>query len=337
MTEYTLAQLAERFGLPLIGNGDTVITGVGSLERAQPGQLGFVMHARYAAQLASTRASAVILPPALAPGHDGNGLLADNPHAAFARIAALFEPKPAMPAGIHATAVVEDGAVVDPGASVGPFCTVAAGSRIEAGAVLGGHCVIGPDCVIGAGTHLVARVVLVRNVILGKRVTVHPGAVLGGDGFGLAFDQGAWLKVPHLGGVLIGDDCEIGANTTIDRGALDDTVLEHDVRLDNLIQIAHNVYIGAHTAMAGCVGVAGSARIGRHCLVAGAAGIAGHIEICDHVTITAMSMVSHSIHQPGQYSSGMPVQESRRWRRTVARLRRLDSPRRSADHKDEDA
>ncbi|MFA7542311.1 MAG: UDP-3-O-(3-hydroxymyristoyl)glucosamine N-acyltransferase, partial [Lysobacterales bacterium] len=140
-----------------------------------------------------------------------------------------------------------------------------------------------------------------------------------------------------LGGVLIGDDCEIGANTTIDRGALDDTVLEHDVRLDNLIQIAHNVYIGAHTAMAGCVGVAGSARIGRHCLVAGAAGIAGHIEICDHVTITAMSMVSHSIHQPGQYSSGMPVQESRRWRRTVARLRRLDSPRRSADHKDEDA
>lgn len=337
MTDYTLAQLAERFGLPLLGDGDTPISGVGSLERAQPGQLGFVMHARYAPQLAGTRASAVIMPPALATDHVGNGLVADNPHAAFARIAALFDRQPAATPGIHASAVIEDGAQVDPGAAIGPFCTVAAGSRVGAGAVLGPHCVIGPDCVIGNQSRLVARVVLVRNVRMGRRVTVHPGAILGGDGFGLAFDQGSWVKVPHLGGVVIGDDCEIGANTTIDRGALDDTVLEHDVRLDNLIQIAHNVYIGAHTAMAGCVGVAGSAKIGRHCLVAGAAGIAGHIEICDHVTITAMSMVSHSIHQPGQYSSGMPVQESRRWRRTVARLRRLDTPRRSAAPKDEDA
>jgi UDP-3-O-[3-hydroxymyristoyl] glucosamine N-acyltransferase len=183
---------------------------------------------------------------------------------------------------------------------------------------------------VGAGSELVARVTLVTRVRLGQRVRVHPGAVLGADGFGLALERPPegephWIKVPQLGGVVIGDDCEIGANTTIDRGALDDTELEHDVRLDNQIQIGHNVTIGAHTAMAGCVAVAGSARIGRYCLIGGGAGVVGHIRIGDQVTVTAMSLVTHSLDGPGQFSSGTPIQENRAWRRNAARFKQLDA------------
>jgi len=202
---------------------------------------------------------------------------------------------------------------------------VGARSRVAAGAVIGPGCVVGEDCCIGAGSLLVARVTLVARVRLGARVRIHPGAVLGADGFGLAMDAGRWIKVPQLGGVVIGDDCEIGANTTIDRGAIEDTVLEEDVRLDNQIQVGHNVRIGAHTAMAGCAAVAGSAKIGRYCLIGGGVGITGHLEICDRVTVTAMSLVTQSIAQPGEYSSGMPVQDSRSWRRNGARFRQLDA------------
>ena len=183
---------------------------------------------------------------------------------------------------------------------------------------------IGEDCIVGAGSELIARVTLVARVRIGQRVRIHPGAVLGAEGFGLAMDQGHWIKVPQLGGVLVGDDCEIGANTTIDRGAIEDTVLEQDVRLDNQIQIGHNVRIGAHTAMAGCVAVAGSAKIGRYCLIGGAAGIVGHVDICDRVMVTAMSLVTHSIQEPGEYSSGTPIQPSRDWRRNAARFKHLD-------------
>jgi UDP-3-O-[3-hydroxymyristoyl] glucosamine N-acyltransferase len=178
--------------------------------------------------------------------------------------------------------------------------------------------------VVGAGSELVARVTLVTRVRLGQRVRIHPGAVLGADGFGLAMDAGRWIKVPQLGGVVVGDDCEIGANTAIDRGAIEDTVLEEDVRLDNLIQIGHNVRIGAHTAMAGCVAVAGSARIGRYCLIGGGAGITGHLEICDRVVITAMSLVTRSIREPGEYSSGTGLMDNRSWRKNAARFRQLD-------------
>jgi UDP-3-O-[3-hydroxymyristoyl] glucosamine N-acyltransferase len=184
--------------------------------------------------------------------------------------------------------------------------------------------VIGDDCQVGAGSELVARVTLVTRVRLGERVRVHPGAVLGAEGFGLAMDEGHWIKVPQLGGVAIGDDCEIGANTTIDRGAIDDTVLEEDVRLDNQIQIGHNVRIGAHTAMAGCVAIAGSTRIGRYCLIGGGVGMVGHIDICDKVLVTARSLVTHSITEPGEYSSGTPIQPSREWRRNAARFKHLD-------------
>jgi UDP-3-O-[3-hydroxymyristoyl] glucosamine N-acyltransferase len=251
-------------------------------------------------------------------------LVAKSPYTAFAKIAALFEPAAAPVPGIHAAAVVDPTAAVEAGAQVGPFCSIGARSRIAAGAVLGPGCVVGEDCVVGPGSVLVARVTLVARVRLGARVRVHPGAVLGADGFGLAMDAGQWIKVPQLGGVVVGDDCEIGANTCIDRGAIEDTVLAEDVRLDNLIQVGHNVRIGAHTAVAGCTAIAGSARIGRYCLIGGAVGITGHLEVCDRVTITAMSLVTQSITEPGEYSSGMPVQESRLWRRNGARFRQLD-------------
>lgn len=251
-------------------------------------------------------------------------LVAKSPYTAFARIAALFEPAAVPSPGIHPTAFVDPAARVDAGAQVGPFCSIGAGSQVAAGAVLGPGCVVGDDCEVGPGCVLVARVTLVARVRLGARVRIHPGAVLGADGFGLAMDAGRWIKVPQLGGVVVGDDCEVGANTCIDRGAIEDTVLEEDVRLDNLIQVGHNVRIGAHTAVAGCTAIAGSARIGRYCLVGGAVGITGHLEVCDRVTITAMSLVTQSITEPGEYSSGMPVQESRLWRRNGARFRQLD-------------
>ncbi len=321
---YTLAGLAERFGLSLQGDGSTELRGVGTLAGAGPQQLAFLANPRYRKELAGTRAGAVVLSADDAAFSPAPCLVAKSPYVAFAKISALFEPVPVPVPGIHASAVLAADAVVDPGAQVGPFVSIGARSRIAAGAVIGPGCVIGDDCEVGPGSVLTARVTLVTRVRLGARVRVHPGAVLGADGFGLAMDAGHWIKVPQLGGVRIGDDCEIGANTCIDRGAIEDTVLEDDVRLDNQIQIGHNVRIGAHTALAGCVAVAGSARIGRYCLIGGAVGITGHLEICDKVTVTAMSLVTQSITEPGEYSSGMAVQDSRSWRRNAARFRQLD-------------
>jgi UDP-3-O-[3-hydroxymyristoyl] glucosamine N-acyltransferase len=329
MSSLTLAELAHEFGLSLVGDPATLITGVATLATAGPGQLAFLANPKYRGQLATTRAAAVVLSADAAESSPVPALVARNPYASFARIAARFEPRPERPAGIHPSAVVDASAEIDPTAHVGPFVVIGARSRIGAAAVIGAHSMIGEDCVVGPACHLVARVTLVTRVRLGARVLIHPGAVLGADGFGLAMDQGAWLKVPQLGGVIVGDDCEIGANTTIDRGALGDTVLEEDVRLDNQIQIAHNVHIGAHTAMAGCSAVAGSARIGRYGLIGGGAGVLGHLEICDRVTITAMSLVSHSIREPGEYSSGTPLMDNRAWRKSAVRFKQLDELARS--------
>jgi UDP-3-O-[3-hydroxymyristoyl] glucosamine N-acyltransferase len=321
---FTLGDLAARFALELRGNGGHVIGGVGTLESATPEQLGFLANPHYRAQLATTRAGAVVLRAADAETCAGACLIAADPYVAFAKIAALFERDAAPAAGIHPAAVVAASASIAASASVGPFCVVGANASIGDGAILGPHCIVGERCAIGAQSRLVARVTLVRDVTLGRRVLVHPGAVIGADGFGLAFDTDRWIKVPQLGGVRIGDDCEIGANTTIDRGALGDTVLEDDVRLDNQIQIAHNVIVGAHTAMAGCAAVAGSAKIGRYCLIGGGAGILGHLEIADRVTITARALVTHSIRAAGEYSSGVPLQENAQWRRNAARFKHLD-------------
>ncbi len=323
-TRYTLGDLAERFGLRMQGPADTLIEGVGTLGSAGSHQLSFLANPRYKSQLESTSAAAVVLAQSAAEDCPRPALIAPDPYLAFARIATLFERQYAPEPGIHPTAVVAEDARIAASASIGPHCVIGTGTRIEEGAVVGPHGIIGPECVVGPQCRLVARVTLVVRVRLGARVLVHPGAVIGSDGFGIAVDEGRWAKVPQLGGVRIGDDCEIGANTTIDRGALEDTVLEEDVRLDNQIQIAHNVVIGAHTAMAGCSAVAGSARIGRWCLIGGDAGILGHLEVADRVTITAKSLVTHSIREPGEYSSGMPLQENRLWRRNAARIKKLD-------------
>jgi UDP-3-O-[3-hydroxymyristoyl] glucosamine N-acyltransferase len=322
---YSVAEIAARFGLELHGEGDTRISSVATLALAGAGQLAFLANPRYRSQLADSAASAVVMRAADAEGHDGTALIAADPYVAFAKIAALFDPPPPLQPGIHASAVVDASARVDPQALVGPCSSIGARSRIAAGAMIGPGCVIGDDCVVGEGCVLVARVTLVRRVRLGQRVLIHPGAVLGADGFGLAMDAGHWIKVPQQGGVVVGDDCEIGANTTIDRGAIEDTVLGEDVRLDNQIQIGHNVRIGAHTAMAGCAAVAGSATIGSYCLVGGAAGILGHLEVCDRVMITAMSLVTSSIREPGEYSSGTPLMPNREWRKNAARFRQLDT------------
>jgi UDP-3-O-[3-hydroxymyristoyl] glucosamine N-acyltransferase len=322
---YSAAELAERFGLELQGDGAVRVHGVGTLARAQAGQLAFLANSKYRSQLVESQASVITMRAEDATGHTGTVLVARDPYAAFARMSALFEPRPLRPAGIHASADIAADAHVDPSAHVGAFVSIGPRSRVEAGAVIGPGCVIGDDCVVGAGSELVARVTLVTRVRLGQRVTVHAGAVLGAAGFGLAMEAGKWLNVPQLGGVVIGDDCEIGANTTIDRGAIEDTVLEEDVRLDNQIQIGHNAFIGAHTAMAGCAAVAGSARIGRYCLIGGGAGVLGHLEVCDKVMVTAMSLVTHSIREPGEYSSGTPLMDNRSWRKNAARFKQLDA------------
>jgi len=321
---FELQELAARFGLELRGEPATRIEGVGTLEGAGATQLAFLANPAYRKQLPATRAAAVVLRADDAGDCPVPCLVAKDPYAAFARAAALFEPAPAHAPGVHASAIVEDGAQVAAGASIGPMCFVSASARIGAGAVLGPGCIVGEDCEVGEDCCLVARVTLVARVRLGRRVRLHPGAVLGAEGFGLAMAEGRWLKVPQLGGVRIGDDCEVGANTTIDRGAIEDTVLEEDVRLDNQIQVGHNVRIGAHTAMAGCVAVAGSTRIGSYCLIGGGAGFVGHIEVGDRVTVTARSLVTHSIAGPGEYSSGTPLQPTRKWRRNAARFKQLD-------------
>ncbi|QIL20264.1 UDP-3-O-(3-hydroxymyristoyl)glucosamine N-acyltransferase [Thermomonas sp. HDW16] len=320
---FAASELARRFELELHGE-DREVHGVGTLSGATPEQLSFLANPRYRGQLAESAAGVVVLRADDIEARSGTALVARDPYTAFAKIAALFERKPVRAAGIHPSAVVDISASVDPAASIGPHAFIGARSRIEAGAIVGPGCVIGDDCEVGDDCELIARVTLVTRVRLGKRVLVHPGAVLGAEGFGIAMDHGHWIKVPQLGGVVIGDDCEIGANTTIDRGALGDTVLEEDVRLDNQIQVGHNVRIGAHTAMAGCSAVAGSAVIGRHCLVGGGAGVLGHLEVCDRVVITAMSLVTHSIREPGEYSSGTPLMDNRSWRKSAARFKQLD-------------
>ncbi|WP_395789897.1 UDP-3-O-(3-hydroxymyristoyl)glucosamine N-acyltransferase [Aquimonas sp.] len=322
---FTLHSLAERFGLEWVGDGECLIHGVATLAGAQSGQLSFLANPLYRRELLQTRAGAVVLRAEDAAASPCPALVAKDPYVAFARIAALFETPSDTPAGIHPSAVIDPAALIDAGVSVGPHCVIGARSRIERGASLGPGCVIGDDCVVGVDARLVARVTLVTRVRLGARVLVHPGAVLGADGFGLAMDGGRWIKVPQLGGVVIGSDCEIGANTCIDRGALDDTRLGDDVRIDNLVQIGHNVQIGDHTAVAGSAAIAGSAKIGRYCLIGGGVGIVGHLTLCDKVTLTARSLVTHSIDTPGQYSSGVPLQESRQWRRNAARFRQLDA------------
>jgi UDP-3-O-[3-hydroxymyristoyl] glucosamine N-acyltransferase len=320
----TLGQLAEFLGATLRGPEDKQITGLATLQEAGPGQVSFLANPQYRKFLATTHAAAVLLKPADAEGYAGDALLIADPYLAYARISHLFDPKPKATPGIHPTAVIADDAVVDAAASIGAYAVIESGAQIAAGVTIGAHCFIGARSVIGEGGWLAPRVTLYHDVRIGQRVVIQSGAVLGGEGFGFANQKGVWQKIAQIGGVTIGDDVEIGVNTAIDRGAMDDTRIGNGVKLDNQIQIAHNVQVGDHTAMAACVGISGSAKIGKHCMLAGGVGLVGHIEICDGVFITGMTMVTRSITEPGSYSSGTAMQPAAEWRKSAARIRQLD-------------
>jgi UDP-3-O-[3-hydroxymyristoyl] glucosamine N-acyltransferase len=320
----TLGQLAEALGATLKGPEALQITGLATLQEAGPGQLSFLANPQYRKYLDNCQAAAVLLKAADAEGFTGNALIVADPYLAYARISHLFDPKPKAVAGIHPSAVVAEDAQVDASASVGPFAVIESGARIGANVSIGAHCFIGARCVVGEGGWLAPRVTLYHDVSIGKRVVIQSGAVIGGEGFGFANEKGIWRKIAQIGGVTIGDDVEIGVNTAVDRGALSDTRIGDGVKLDNQIQIAHNVQIGDHTAMAACVGISGSTRIGKHCMLAGGVGLVGHIDICDNVFISGMTMVTRSITEPGSYSSGTAMQPLAEWRKSAARIRQLD-------------
>lgn len=319
-----LGQLAEFLGATLRGDPEKVITGLATLQEAGPAQLSFLANPQYRKYLADSRAAVLLLKPADADGFAGDALIVPDPYLAYARISHLFDPKPKSAPGIHPSAVIAADAVVDPTASIGPFVVIESAARVGPGVTLGAHCFIGARCEIGEGGWLAPRVTLYHDVRIGKRVVIQSGAVLGGEGFGFAKEKGIWQKIAQIGGVTIGDDVEIGVNTAIDRGALSDTVIGNGVKLDNQIQIAHNVQVGDHTAMAACVGISDSTRIGKHCMLAGGVGLVGHIDICDNVFLTGMTMVTHSITEPGAYSSGTAMQPAAEWRKSAARIRQLD-------------
>jgi UDP-3-O-[3-hydroxymyristoyl] glucosamine N-acyltransferase len=321
---FKLGQLAERLGAELRGDANKAIGGLATLQEASPDQLSFLANPQYRKYLSDCRAGAVLLTAADADSYNGDALVVANPYLAYATLSHLFDRKPQAAAGVHATARIAVDAQVDSSASIGPYAVVESGAQIAAGVTVGAHCVIGARSVIAEGGWLAPRVTLYHDVRIGRRVVIQSGAVIGGEGFGFASEKGVWLKIAQIGGVLIGDDVEIGANTTIDRGALSDTVIGNGVKLDNQIMIAHNVQIGDNTAMAGCVGISGSTKIGKNCMVAGGVGMVGHIEVCDNVFVTGMTMVTRSITEPGSYSSGTAMQPAAEWRKSAARIRQLD-------------
>lgn len=319
----TLAQLAALTGAELRGDPEGEIHGLAPLETAGPGQLSFLANPRYRQHLSGSQAGAVLLQPDEAGHFAGNALLVDHPYAAFARLTHVFDPAPRREAGVAASAVI------DPTAEVHPSAAVAAGVVVEAGAVIGAGCVLEPGVVVGAQARLGeqcwigANAVIHHHCQLGDRVRVHAGAIIGAEGFGFAPVAGHWQRIAQIGTVRIGDDCRIGANTTIDRGAVGDTVIGCNVIIDNQVQIAHNVQVGDHTAIAACCGISGSTRIGRHCVLAGGVGLVGHIEIADRVQITGMTMVTKSIHVPGSYSSGTAMSDTAQWKKMAVQLRQL--------------
>jgi UDP-3-O-[3-hydroxymyristoyl] glucosamine N-acyltransferase len=324
----TLAELQTRLGGSLRGDGSVRLSGAASLASAGPGQLGFIASLKHLDAARASRAGALIVPESLDTDLGRPCLAVANPHAEFARALGLLHPEPGPAPGIHPRAVVADDAVIGAGARI------AAGAVIEAGAVIGANACIGPNCVIGAGASIGADSTLHANVsvqhgcVIGARCLLHPGCVIGSDGFGLAFEKdaagGHWTKVPQIGRVVIGDDVEIGANTCIDRGALDDTVIEDGVKLDNQIHIAHNCRIGRHTAMAACVGMAGSTSIGAYCQISGAAMISGHLQIGDQVIISGGTVVAKDLRNPGVYTSVMPLMPYADWLKNAAHIRHLD-------------
>jgi UDP-3-O-[3-hydroxymyristoyl] glucosamine N-acyltransferase len=320
----TLDDLSRRLGAELRGDGQVLVSRVDTLARADAASVAFFADRRYRTVLADTKAAAVLIARADLELCSVPALITANPQLAFARAAELLHPRPAVVGGRHPSAVVAPSARVDPTAWIGPTAVVEDEAEIGPRVFVGAGCVIGVRCRLGEDTRLVARVTLCEGTLVGRRVLIHPGAVIGREGFGFAREGERWVRIPQLGRVRLGDDVEIGANTTVDRGALEDTLIANGVKLDNLIQIGHNCRIGENTAMAACSGISGSTRIGRNCTIAGAVGMAGHLEIGDEVHFTGMAMVTRSFTDPGLYSSGIPAMPSKEWRRNVARFRHLD-------------
>ncbi|MGE0385884.1 MAG: UDP-3-O-(3-hydroxymyristoyl)glucosamine N-acyltransferase [Gammaproteobacteria bacterium] len=319
----TLGELAVRIGAELRGDPGTLVERVATLESAARGDVSYLHDRRYRRFLKVTGASAVIVTPELAQECPVAALVVADAYAAYARASSVMHPPPPVVAGVHSSAVVAADARIDASARIGPHAVIEAGAQIGAGVDIGPGCVVGAGAFIDEHTRLVARVTIGHGVRIGRRCILQPGAAVGADGFGFARDGGRWLKIEQIGSVHLGDDVEVGCNSTIDRGALRDTVVEDGVKIDNLVQIGHNCHIGAHTAIAGCAGISGSVTIGKRCMIGGGVGINGHIDICDDVLITGFTMVTKSVREPGTYSSGWPIQPSAQWWAEVARLRRL--------------
>lgn len=321
---YSLGEIVEQFGGELVGDPNILIRQVAPLATAQDGQISFLANPKYRRQVQDTKAGAVILAVSERQTTTLPHILSDNPYAYFAKVSALLNPPPGEKPGIHPSAVIDETAVIPDSVAVGAFAYVGKGVKVGERTVIGVGCYLGDGVELGCDSLLYPQVVVYHGCLIGNRAILHSGVVIGADGFGLAMEQGRWIKVPQIGRVVIGDDVEIGANTTVDRGALDDTVIEEGVKLDNQIQIAHNVHIGAHTAMAGCVGVAGSTKFGRYCTVGGSGMILGHLEIADRVNISAGTLITKSIAKPGEYTSVMPFSAHQDWLKNAAHLRRLD-------------
>ena len=325
--DVALSEIASRLGGDLKGEGALRIEGVATLETATPSDIAFFANPIYAKQLATTKAGCVIVAPAFENAVTDRcaAIVVDDPYASFARLTQWWAAmtRPSEPAGIHPTAVVASDAEVAADATIGAFAVIASGVSVGKGAAIGGHCVIGRDCSVGASSRLEPRVTLMAGTTIGQRCIVHVGAVLGADGFGFAPSEGRWIKIEQLGRLTIGDDVEIGANTCIDRGAVGDTVIGDGVKIDNLVQIGHNVRIGEHTAIAGCVGISGSTTIGAHCMIGGGAGFAGHLTIADHVVVGGATQVSRSIAKAGFYSGSFPFDDNASWEKNAATLRNL--------------
>jgi UDP-3-O-[3-hydroxymyristoyl] glucosamine N-acyltransferase len=323
----SLGQLTAELGGELHGPADLIIRQIGPLDSAGPDAITFLSSPKLRAQLGSTQAACVIVSPAFKDEALARGavILSDDPYLYFARLTQWWAHRlrPPAPAGVHPSAVVDPTARIAAGVRVGALAVIEAGVVLEEGADIGPHCTIGERASIGAHTRLAANVTIGFDCVVGARCLFHSGVVIGADGFGFAPNQGRWEKIEQLGAVRIGDDVELGANTCVDRGALGDTVIEQGVKLDNLVQIAHNVHIGEHTAMAGCVGVAGSARIGAHCTVGGAGMILGHLTLVDHVHVSSGTLISRSVHKPGHYSGAFPFDENASWEKNAATLRQL--------------
>ena len=323
MSNFTLKELAEKIGAEVRGNGEDVVSSIGTLSGATKGQISFLANSKYRSQLSETNATAVIVTPEDAEFCPCNALIMKNSYVGFALAAQILDTTPACASDISPSAVISSEANIGQNVAVGANAVIEAGATLADNVQVGPGCFIGKNASIGANTKLWANVSVYHNCVVGADCLIQSGAVIGSDGFGYANDAGNWIKIPQLGRAVLQDRVEIGANSTIDRGALEDTIIETGVIIDNLVQIAHNVVVGAYTAIAACSVIAGSTTIGRYCVIAGMVGINGHITVTDKVTLTGFCMVTKSISESGVYSSGIPATTNKEWRKNMVALRNI--------------